>query len=104
MNRLTTLRRLRGAAVAIFAVASLSCTTIEAQAGGAVTVTTSTTSAICAGPGVAFCVFGGWVALLVGYDILRRNSCSGDFLHFGGPGFNEPLNGQNTRPPPVCPH
>lgn len=31
--------------------------------------------------------FIGFVAVLVGYDLLRRTTCVGDFLGLGGPGF-----------------
>jgi hypothetical protein len=31
--------------------------------------------------------FIGFVAVLVGYDLIRRTTCSGDFLGLGGPGF-----------------
>ena len=31
--------------------------------------------------------FIGFVGLLVTYDLIRRTTCSGDFLQFGGPGF-----------------
>jgi hypothetical protein len=27
----------------------------------------------------------------VGYDLLRRTTCSGDFLGLGGPGFTTPI-------------
>jgi hypothetical protein len=35
--------------------------------------------------------FIGFVGLLVSYDLIRRLSCSGDFLHLGGPGFSRPI-------------
>lgn len=35
--------------------------------------------------------FIGFVAALDIYDIIRRTTCSGDFLNLGGPGFSEPL-------------
>src|SRR5690349_4086618 len=35
--------------------------------------------------------FLGFVAVLAGYDLLRRTTCSGDFLGLGGPGFGEPM-------------
>ena len=38
------------------------------------------------------------------YDILRRTTCSGDFLNLGGPGFTQPIQPtDNTIPPPQCP-
>ncbi|MGL4289218.1 MAG: hypothetical protein ACRCVA_22900 [Phreatobacter sp.] len=33
----------------------------------------------------------GVVSFLAVYDIIRRTSCSGDFLRLGGPGFGEPI-------------
>ena len=39
---------------------------------------------------VATGAFLGLVAALDIYDIIRRTTCSGDFLHFGGPGCTEP--------------
>ena len=32
-----------------------------------------------------------FVGSLVAYDIIRRTSCSGDFLNLGGPGFTSPI-------------
>jgi hypothetical protein len=47
--------------------------------------------------------FIGFVALLVTYDIIRRTSCSGDFLHLGGPGFSTPITpGMSIISPPKC--
>jgi hypothetical protein len=47
--------------------------------------------------------FIGFVALLDLYDIIRRTSCSGDFLYLGGPGFTTPITpGMNILPPPKC--
>jgi hypothetical protein len=28
---------------------------------------------------------------LVSYDLMRRITCSGDFLQLGGPGFTQPI-------------
>ena len=52
----------------------------------------------------------GFPAVIIGvasalglYDIVRRTTCSGDFLGLGGPGFNEPIRpNQNVLPPPNC--
>ena len=43
--------------------------------------------------------FIGFVAVLVGYDLIRRTTCSGDFLHLGGPGFTEPMPNGNVMIP-----
>lgn len=34
----------------------------------------------------------GIASFLAVYDIIRRTTCSGDFLRLGGPGFGEPIN------------
>jgi hypothetical protein len=34
----------------------------------------------------------GVAAFLVTYDLIRRTTCSGDFLYLGGPGFTTPIN------------
>lgn len=48
-------------------------------------------------------IFAGIVAALTSYDLIRRNTCSGDFLKLGGPGFSEPIKPtQNVRIPPKC--
>ena len=42
-----------------------------------------------AGAGAGAAITGGFlgfIALLVTYDLIRRTTCSGDFLHLGGPG------------------
>ena len=46
--------------------------------------------------------FIGFVALLDIYDIVRRTSCSGDFLGLGGPGFSEPVTPLMNVLPPMC--
>jgi hypothetical protein len=46
--------------------------------------------------------FLGVVALLDGYDLIRRTTCSGDFLGLGGPGFTEPMPNGNVMIP-QCP-
>lgn len=47
--------------------------------------------------------FIGFVGLLVAYDLIRRTSCSGDFLALGGPGFTQPITpDQNILAPPKC--
>jgi hypothetical protein len=35
--------------------------------------------------------FIGFVAAIVTYDLIRRTTCSGDFLGLGGPGFTTPI-------------
>jgi len=45
----------------------------------------------------------GVAGFLVIYDLIRRTTCSGDFLHLGGPGFTTPI--KVTDPiltPPRC--
>jgi predicted DNA-binding ribbon-helix-helix protein len=46
--------------------------------------------------------FLGFVAVLAGYDLLRRATCVGDFLHLGGPGFTEKVPNGNVMVP-QCP-
>ena len=47
--------------------------------------------------------FLGFVGLLVSYDLIRRTTCSGDFLQLGGPGFTQPITPAMTvLPPPRC--
>lgn len=46
--------------------------------------------------------FLGFVAALDMYDLIRRTTCSGDFLHLGGPGFTEPMPTGNVMIP-QCP-
>lgn len=46
--------------------------------------------------------FIGFVGLLVMYDLIRRTTCSGDFLQFGGPGFTTPITPAMTVLPPRC--
>ena len=43
--------------------------------------------------------FLGFVAVLAGYDLLRRTTCSGDFLGLGGPGFAEKMPNGNVMTP-----
>lgn len=46
----------------------------------------------------------GVASALVTYDLIRRLTCTGDFLRLGGPGFGDPI-GPNTSviPPRACP-
>ena len=54
-----------------------------------------------AGPAIGII---GIAGALVFYDIIRRTTCSGDFLGFGGPGFSAPMKvGDNAMPPRKCP-
>jgi predicted DNA-binding ribbon-helix-helix protein len=46
--------------------------------------------------------FIGFVAVLAGYDLLRRTTCVGDFLYLGGPGFTEKMPNSNVMIP-QCP-
>jgi len=46
--------------------------------------------------------FIGFVALLDLYDIIRRTTCSGDFLGLGGPGFGEKITPMMNVLPPQC--
>ena len=48
--------------------------------------------------------FIGFVGFLVIYDLIRRISCSGDFLGLGGPGFDKSITaGENVLPPQCKP-
>ena len=58
-----------------------------------------TSGAAGAGATVGFI---GVVAVLVGYDLLRRMTCLGDFLSLGGPGFTEKMPNGNVMIP-QCP-
>ena len=45
----------------------------------------------------------GVVAFLVVYDLIRRTTCSGDFLYLGGPGFTTKIKaGDTILTPPQC--
>jgi len=45
----------------------------------------------------------GIASFLVVYDIIRRTSCSGDFLKLGGPGFTQPIGrSENVLVPRRC--
>src|ERR1035437_802458 len=44
----------------------------------------------------------GVAAFFVVYDLIRRTSCSGDFLGLGGPGFSTPITVENVITPPKC--
>ena len=44
----------------------------------------------------------GVAAFFVVYDLIRRTSCSGDFLGLGGPGFSTPITVENIITPPKC--
>jgi hypothetical protein len=47
--------------------------------------------------------FIGFVGSLVAYDIIRRTTCSGDFLNLGGPGFTSPITStMSIITPPIC--
>lgn len=46
--------------------------------------------------------FLGFVAALDLYDIIRRTTCSGDFLHLGGPGFTAPITPDMNVLPVMC--
>lgn len=43
--------------------------------------------------------FLGFVAVLAGYDLLRRTTCIGDPLGLGGPGFTEKMPNGNVMTP-----
>jgi hypothetical protein len=54
------------------------------------------------GSGLAVGIIG-LVTFLVVYDITRRTTCVGDWLHLGGPGFDSKITaGMNVLPPPAC--
>ena len=61
-----------------------------------VLTTTGTSSAAGAAAAGGFL---GFVAVLAGYDLLRRTTCSGDFLGLVGPGFGEPMPNGNVMTP-----
>ena len=44
----------------------------------------------------------GVAAFFVFYDLVRRTSCSGDFLGLGGPGFDTPVTVENVITPLKC--
>lgn len=44
----------------------------------------------------------GVASVLVGYDIMRRFGCTGDFLRLGGPGFDGPVGNNAIMPPRRC--
>jgi hypothetical protein len=47
----------------------------------------------------------GVAAFFVFYDLVRRTTCSGDFLGLGGPGFTTPINaGTGNVMIPQCRH
>jgi hypothetical protein len=46
--------------------------------------------------------FLGFVAALDLYDLIRRTTCSGDFLRLGGPGFSSPITPLMNVLPPQC--
>jgi hypothetical protein len=54
---------------------------------------TSTAGASAVGGFLAF------VAVLAGYDLLRRTTCIGDPWRLGGPGFGEPMPNGNVMTP-----
>ena len=62
-------------------------------------ITHGTSGAAGAGATAGFI---GFVAVLVGYDLLRRITCVGDFLYLGGPGFTEKMPNGNVMIP-QCP-
>jgi len=62
-------------------------------------VTHGTSGAAGAGATAGFL---GFVAVLAGYDLLRRTTCVGDFLYLGGPGFGEKMPNGNVLIP-QCP-
>lgn len=62
-------------------------------------ITHGTSAAAGAGATAGFI---GFVAVLVGYDLLRRTTCVGDFLYLGGPGFTEKMPNGNVMIP-QCP-
>jgi hypothetical protein len=53
------------------------------------------------GAGAAVGVIG-VAAFFIFYDLIRRTSCSGDFLGLGGPGFDTPVTVENVITPPKC--
>ena len=62
----------------------------------------ASSSSVGAGIWISGAIIG--VAALLGiYDITRRTSCVGDFLHLGGPGFDRTIAPNDTvLKPPAC--
>lgn len=77
-------------ASAIIAAAPASAQVRPPYVGASATVKWSTVGII----GVA--------GALVGYDIIRRFGCTGDFLKLGGAGFDAPVRNQAIMPPRRC--
>jgi len=79
---------------------------------GAIGAASPATAAIPAPPPHSSHVAGGvgFPAVIIGvasvlglYDVVRRTTCSGDFLGLGGPGFSEPIRPNQNVLPPRCP-
>jgi hypothetical protein len=82
-------------AAAFFAMATLAPNQANAISKPVVTTGGASTGGVWA--------FLGVVGFIVAYDIVRRTTCSGDFLRLGGPGFNQPIGaGANVLAPRKC--
>ncbi len=82
-------------AAVIAAVASIAPAG-KSDAGVAVAAVTPAPSA----SGAAIVV--GIATALATYDVVRRITCTGDFLRLGGPGFDRPIKPVDNVLPPRC--
>jgi len=86
------------AAIAASAVMGFVVATVPADAKPVALVHSSHVAGGVGFPAVVI----GVASVLVLYDIVRRTTCSGDFLGLGGPGFSEPIRiNQSVLPPPA---
>jgi hypothetical protein len=77
--------------VGALAFAAIVPTTASVGAALPIVVSADTGSGAGAAAVGGFIGFIGFIAALDIYDSIRRTTCVGDFLNFGGPGFSEPL-------------
>jgi len=88
---------MRAALASAFVFAAVAPNAASAAAPVPVIVGGSSTAGAAAAGG-----FLGFVAFLDLYDIIRRTTCSGDFLALGGPGFGENITPAMNVLPPQC--
>jgi hypothetical protein len=86
-------------------IAALTVASIEQSKAGNFAPTplaASTSSSVGAIAWISGTIIG--IATFLGiYDITRRTSCVGDFMHLGGPGFDRTITpNDNVLTPPVC--
>ena len=84
-------------AFVVTAIAPNTASTAVPVVHPAVVAGTSSTAGAWAAGGII-----GVAAFLATYDLIRRTTCSGDFLALGGPGFTEPMPNANVMIP-QCP-